>query len=378
MHMADALLSPAVGGGFLAASGGALAYSARRLKEEGDDRKIPLMGVLGAFVFAAQMINFTIPGTGSSGHLGGGMLLAMLLGPFAGLLTMASVLIVQALIFADGGLLALGANIWNMGVYPCFVGWAIYRGLAGKNPGYRRLAAAAVIAVMVAVELGAASVAVETVLSGKSDLPFGQFSALMVGIHLPIALVEGMITIFVVKFIHDIRPEIVQATLGVDPRAFEGGTKSLRPVALGFLAAALVVGGIVAWFASTRPDGLEWSILRVTGTEELRGEDQAGGLKGALSKLQGETALLAGYRLPGTENQEKAGAHEGKDEEGSPGPIHVSGGTSLSGIVGSLIVLLLVSCTALVLVKLRGPRAGSRPPGDAGAAPGSSGGRSSP
>ena len=124
MHMADALLSPAVGGTMWAASALSIAYSSKKLRSEADDRKVPLMGVLGAFVFAAQMINFTIPATGSSGHLGGGLLLAILLGPHAAFLTIASVLVVQALFFADGGLLALGCkdegaqhtHQWNLAI----------------------------------------------------------------------------------------------------------------------------------------------------------------------------------------------------------------------------------------------------------------------
>jgi cobalt/nickel transport system permease protein len=116
MHMADALLSPAVGATFWAGTAGALGYCAKRLKEEIDEKMIPLMGVLGAFIFAAQMINFTIPGTGASGHLAGGMILAVLVGPYAGFVVMASVLTVQAFFFADGGLLALGCNIWNLGL----------------------------------------------------------------------------------------------------------------------------------------------------------------------------------------------------------------------------------------------------------------------
>ncbi len=107
MHMADALISPAVGGTVWAASAGLIAYCSKKVRDDIDDRKIPLMGVAGAFIFAAQMINFTIPGTGSSGHLGGAMILSILLGPYAAFLTMASILTVQALLFADGGLLAL-------------------------------------------------------------------------------------------------------------------------------------------------------------------------------------------------------------------------------------------------------------------------------
>src|SRR5512133_282897 len=139
MHMADALISPAVGGTFWVASAAGLAFSARKLKENADENRIPLMGVLAAFIFAAQMINFTIPGTGSSGHLGGGMILAILLGPWAGFLAMASVLTVQALFFADGGLLALGCNIFNLGVFTCFIAYPlVYRRLAGTSPGSGR------------------------------------------------------------------------------------------------------------------------------------------------------------------------------------------------------------------------------------------------
>jgi cobalt/nickel transport system permease protein len=108
MHMADALLSPAVGGTMWAATAGTIAWCSKKVRAELDERKVPLMGVLAAFIFAAQMINFTIPATGSSGHLGGGLLLAVLLGPWAAFLAIASVLFIQALFFADGGLLALG------------------------------------------------------------------------------------------------------------------------------------------------------------------------------------------------------------------------------------------------------------------------------
>ena len=107
MHMADALVVPAVAGTMYALSTGTAAYSIRRVRLEQDEKKIPVMGVMGAFVFAAQMINFTIPGTGSSGHLCGSMLLSAILGPFAGFLTMIGILLIQCLLFADGGLLAL-------------------------------------------------------------------------------------------------------------------------------------------------------------------------------------------------------------------------------------------------------------------------------
>src|SRR5512139_4267208 len=142
MHMADALLSPAVGGTLWVASAGALAHCSAVVRKELDDRKVPLMGVLGAFLFAAQMINFSIPGTGSSGHLGGGLLLAILLGPHAAFLTIASVLVVQAVFFADGGLLALGCNVFNLGFFPAFVAYPfLFRIVAGGGVSGRKLAA---------------------------------------------------------------------------------------------------------------------------------------------------------------------------------------------------------------------------------------------
>jgi len=139
MHMADALLSPIVGIFMMLVSAAMIVYSLYKLKQEGlDDKKIPMMAVMGAFVFAAQMINFTIPGTGSSGHICGGILLAALLGPYAGLLVLAVVLIIQCLFFGDGGLLALGCNIFNLGVacliiYPLVFKPIVKRGLTPAN-----------------------------------------------------------------------------------------------------------------------------------------------------------------------------------------------------------------------------------------------------
>ena len=131
MHMADGFVSPAVGCTMWAATAAITVLCARKIKQEKEARLVPLMGVLGAFIFACQMLNFTIPGTGSSGHLGGGLILAILLGPYAGFLVMAAILAVQALFFADGGLLALGCNIFNLGFFSCLVAYPfIYKPLA--------------------------------------------------------------------------------------------------------------------------------------------------------------------------------------------------------------------------------------------------------
>src|SRR4030065_106298 len=202
MHMADALISPAVGGAVWAATAGLTVYSARKLKQEMDDRKLPLMGVLGAFVFAAQMINFTIPATGSSGHLGGGMILAILLGPYAAFLTMASVLTVQALFFADGGLLALGCNIFNLGFFPCFIAYPfIYRKIVGRQPTQGRILLGAMAAAILSLQMGAFGVMLGSLFSGISEFPFSSLLLLMLPIHLGIGIVECLVTAAVVSFV---------------------------------------------------------------------------------------------------------------------------------------------------------------------------------
>ncbi len=173
MHMADALISPAVGGTMWAASAGLIGFCSKKVQTEIDDGKIPLMGVLGAFIFAAQMINFTIPGTGSSGHIGGGIILAIILGPYAAFLTMASILIIQALFFADGGLLALGCNIFNLGFFSCFIAYPfIYKPISGKKPSQARILTGAILASIVGLQLGSLGVVLQTVISGIAELSF--------------------------------------------------------------------------------------------------------------------------------------------------------------------------------------------------------------
>ncbi len=211
MHMADALLTPAVGGAAWAASAGLIGYSSRKLNRELDNQKIPLMAVMGAFVFAAQMINFTIPVTGSSGHLGGGLMLAILLGPYAGFLVISSVLTIQALFFADGGLLALGCNILNMGFFSCFIVYPlIYKKIVGENSTRRRIVTGSLVAAIAGLQLGSFGVVVQTLLSGITELPFFTFLALMQPIHLAIGVVEGLVTAMLVVFIWKARPEILQ------------------------------------------------------------------------------------------------------------------------------------------------------------------------
>lgn len=329
MHMADALISPVVGGAMWAATAGLATYAAKKVQQDIDDRKIPLMGVLGAFVFAAQMINFTIPATGSSGHLGGGLLLAILLGPYAAFLTIASVLTVQALFFADGGLLALGCNIFNLGFFPCFIAYPfIYKPLAGKQPTQGRLCLAAILAAVIGLQLGAFSVVLDTVFSGISNLPFSAFVILMQPIHLAIGLVEGLVTAAVILFVAKESPEILRKTA----QGQRLGNITVKPVLVTLLIAAIITGGALSWFASSNPDGLEWSIASVTGESELEAPD---GIHGVLAKLQEKVAFLPDYNFKQNEQPvtTETNAHE------APNWPSVDTGTSVAGIVGSLLTL---------------------------------------
>jgi cobalt/nickel transport system permease protein len=348
--MADALLSPQVGLSFGAVSAGTIAWCASKVKKTLDDHKVPLMGVLGAFVFAAQMINFTIPGTGSSGHIGGGLLLSILLGPYAAFLTIASVLTIQAFFFADGGLLALGCNIFNLGVFPCFVALPLFLAIAGKNTSGGRFAAATLSAAVVGLELGAMGVVMETLLSGRSELTFGPFVALMGGIHLPIGIVEGLVTATVIGYVFKFRPELRSQSLG--EMATGSSSVSLKPVLVFLGVLVLFTGGVFAWFASAHPDGLEWSIGKVTGKEELEGSEY--GIAGTLGRLQEKTAFLPDYTFKspaeGTGTGEKATEIAGKKESKATWPA-VDPGTSVSGLVGAFIVLLLAGVVGFALTR---------------------------
>jgi cobalt/nickel transport system permease protein len=300
------------------------------------------MGVLGAFIFAAQMINFTIPGTGSSGHIGGGMILAVLLGPPAAFLVMASVLSVQALFFADGGLLALGCNIWNLGLYPCFIAYPLlYRPLAGDGRDPKRSLAAALVGAVAGLQMGAFSVVLETLLSGKTELPFGAFTLLMLTIHLAIGVAEGLVTAGVITYVRAARPELLESAALARPLR---QSQSIRKVLTVFALLAVIVAGGLSWFASTHPDGLEWAIEKVTGGRGVEGSGQ--GVAGALRKAQERTVVLPDYRF----KQET-----GDGERGTDGPAsQAAAGTSVAGIVGAAIVLLVSLGMGFTVRILRG------------------------
>lgn len=339
MHMADALLSPAVAATMYVASGTTAGISIKRLTKDENAQKLPTMAVTSALVFAGQMINYTIPGTGSSGHMCGGMLLSALLGPEAGFLSMIVVLTIQCLFFADGGLMALGANIWNMAFYGCFVGYYLiwrpimkshlFEGLGPKAGQRARIIAASIIGCIITLQMGAFSVVLETTLSGITELPFGAFCALMQPIHLAIGLVEGLITAAVLSYVYATRPELIR-DVDTSVREETSGqnaasvSKPLVTVIASLAVLALLVGGVFSHFASSNPDGLEWALF---GNEEAGYSANMGldednfGNSSAVSEtaasIQEKTSFLPDYAFAGSEN-----------------PM----GTTVSGILGSTMV----------------------------------------
>lgn len=258
--MSDALLSPVVGTAMCAISTAVIAYSIK--KNKSSEKKVPMMGVMGAFVFAAQMLNFTIPATGSSGHITGGILLAAMIGAFPALLSMSAVLIIQCLFFADGGLLALGCNIFNIGVVPCLIVYPlIFKPFLKRNVTLGGITAASIFAAVIGLQLGAFCVVLETHLSGVAELPFSAFVLLMQPIHLVIGFVEGIVTAAILGFVYKMRPEIMECVL--DREAIKSSIN--RKVIIAFAVIALFAGGVLSQFASSNPDGLEWAIQKVAG-----------------------------------------------------------------------------------------------------------------
>jgi cobalt/nickel transport system permease protein len=334
MHMADALLSPAVGGVMTAVSAAALGYAVKKAaRDKFEDRQIPMMGVMGAFIFAGQMINFTIPGTGSSGHIGGGILLAALLGPYPALLTLASVLLIQCLFFADGGLLAYGCNVFNMGVTSCFLAYRfIFRPLVKGGLRPSTIVPASLLSVIIGLQAGALAVVLETLASGVTELPFGAFAALMQPIHLAIGLGEGLVTAAVLCYVYRARPEILEAAASGEKLTPAVSVKKIVAV---FAALALVTAGLLSLFASAYPDGLEWSMEGAAGTAELERDTPVHRAAGGVVE---STAFMPDYGFAGDEESQALG-------------------TSTAGITGSLITVVLAGGIGFIIHAVRKKRA---------------------
>lgn len=316
MHMSDALITPVVGGVMIFSSIGISKYSLKNLKEN-INKQIPVMAIMGAFIFAFQMINFTIPGTGSSGHIGGGLLLSIILGPYAGFITLGVVLFIQAFFFADGGILALGCNLINMGFFTCFIAYPLV------FKGSKRIILSSILAAVVGLQLGSLGVVFETLISGRTDLPLKEFLGLMQGIHLLIAIIEGVITGVIVKYLLINNPEVLYGN------SKSSNKKNRKRLILGIGILTLLIASVVSLYASSNPDGLEWSIFSITGQENLTFLDVT---LSKLSNFQERLALFPGYDF---KNQIDGNLS----------------GTSLSGIIGSISVFLVVFIIGLFIRK---------------------------
>jgi cobalt/nickel transport system permease protein len=265
MHVPDGVLSPAVCAVTGAAAAGAVGLSLYKLKDSLADRTIPMTGMMASLIFAGQMVNFPLFGTLVSGHLIGGVLAAAVLGPWAGLLAMTLVLAVQCLLFADGGLLALGANVLNMGVVGAWGGYVVLatvRRLLGN--GLRSAVAASVAAAWLTVMAAAALFCLEFRLSWPaSDYDFSRIFTLMVTFHSAIGIGEALITGVVVSFVAVQRPDLMHSE--AEPVRAAG---SIGRAVLAGTVASLAVGAFLAPFASSYADGLN-AVAAETGFNSL-------------------------------------------------------------------------------------------------------------
>ena len=337
MHLPNAVLSPAVAGVTLVIGAASVAVSSRLATKRLDEARLPMMGVMGAFVFAAQMVNFQIlPGV--SGHLGGGVLLAILLGPAPAIVVMSAILTIQCLVFNDGGLLALGANIVNMGVVPCLAGVACYRLALGRGRcvGNVRFHAAVFAGAFVGMIAGAALVPVEIAAGGVSAVPFTTLLVMMLAVHLIVAAAEGLNTEGVVTAVWRLRPELIDARAPSTP-----GKLSRAAVICTVIVVAFLVAGLLSLVASRHPDALE-------SVQERAGISDKGAHSSArrLTAWQEHTAPLPGYGAP--------------TQDGVTSP---AAWTSMAGVIGTGATLLALYGIAF-LVKRRRRRCGDpRAPG---------------
>ena len=305
MHIPDGFLDAkaAVTSAVLAGSGVGVALS--QVRRHLVRRKVPLLGLAAAFIFAAQMLNFPVMG-GTSGHLLGGVLAAVLLGPSAAVIALTCVLVVQCFLFADGGVTALGANVLNMAVIHPVIGYGIYRLIRHRRTGQRGMIVAAAFASWCATVAAAMVCAGELALAGTISWPLA-FPA-MTNIHILIGLGEGLITALVITAIARVRPELVAESL--QPTIVR---RSGEFIGLGLLVAlGLVI--FVAPFACPWPDGLE----KVAETL---------GIKSAAPTLP---APLAAYQVPGLKSAVAT--------------------TAIAGAIGTLVALGLALLLARILI----------------------------
>ncbi|MFD0626814.1 energy-coupling factor ABC transporter permease [Streptomyces sanglieri] len=278
MHVPDGFINAPVSAAAGVVAAGAVAVSLRGARRELDERTAPLAGLVAAFIFAVQMLNFPVA-AGTSGHLLGGALAAILVGPYTGVLCVTVVLLMQGILFADGGLTALGVNVLDMGITTTVVAYALFRGLLTVLPKTRRsVTAASFVAALVSVPAAACVFTLIYWIGGTTDIPIGKVFTAMVGVHVLIGIGEAVITALTVGAVIAVRPDLVHGARGltsslklridgelVDAPAPAPAPAQAAPVAArshrriwaAGLVTALVLAGFVSYYASSNPDGLE-------------------------------------------------------------------------------------------------------------------------
>lgn len=275
MHVPDGFIDAPISAATGVVAAGAIAVSLRGARRElGEERTAPLAGLVAAFIFAVQMLNFPVA-AGTSGHLLGGALAAILVGPCTGVLCVSVVLLMQGILFADGGLTALGVNITDMAITTTVVAYAVFRGLIKVLPrGRRSITAASFVAALLSVPAAALVFTLLYALGGTTDVSLGKVATAMIGVHVLIGVGEAAITALTVGAVIAVRPDLVHGARGLEqrlklrvdgelvdaPRPSEpvaARDTSRRKLWIGGLVASLVLAGFVSFYASSNPDGLE-------------------------------------------------------------------------------------------------------------------------
>lgn len=337
MHMANELLSVPVATGTLAIAAGSLGFICRKFRQIISADKLALMGILGAFVFAAQMVNFQLPMMpGTSGHMVGAVLLAIILGPHLGAIVISSVVIIQCLIFQDGGLLALGCNIINMGLVPSYLGYFLYRAVTNGQFSSHKVYIGAMAACVLAIEAGAILVPIQAALSGVLAVPFSTFLITMVGVHFLVGFAEGLITVAVLGYLQQVRPDVVADSL-------PGKVRLSRNAVLATLAVfAVIIGAGLSLLASDLPDGLEWSYAERPDQPDFKPAVSNDDSRiTAVDKFQSKYSLLPDYSIRASKLGRVA------EHEADFG----AGWASFAGVVGSIITMAAIWLTAQLLRK---------------------------
>ena len=258
MHAPDGFLEPGVAVVTALITSIVMVVAIRAASRELGDRQVPLAGLAAAFIFAAQMFNFPVA-SGTTGHLLGGALAAILLGPWVGSLVVAVVVLVQALVFADGGLTALGYNVLNMAIVPAFGGWAIFwlvRRLLPKHAG--GVIGATAIASGVTVVLASVAFSIEWLFGATAPVAFDTVFGAMVGVHALIGIGEAVISAMVVAAVLAARPDLVAGARDLDAAQLVDRPRvGARTFVLGGLIVAAVFATVISQFAASDPDGLE-------------------------------------------------------------------------------------------------------------------------